>query len=75
MGSPSVQGVTTCIKFVNAVLFGDEAVAKRILQNDSPREQKALGRKVANFEEGKWKSACRDIVKRGNLAKVGTTIT
>jgi len=48
-------------------------MAKRILRSDNPREQKALGRQVANFEEGKWKSACRDIVKKGNLAKVGTT--
>ena len=48
-------------------------MAERILQTDSPREQKALGRKVAHFEEGKWKSCCRDIVKKGNLAKVWST--
>lgn len=52
------------------VLFKDDVMAERILQTDSPREQKALGRKVANFEEGKWKSCCRDIVQKGNLAKV-----
>lgn len=45
-------------------------MAERILQTDSPREQKALGRKVANFEEDKWKSCCQEIVKKGNLAKV-----
>ena len=52
------------------VLFKDHVMAERILQTDSPREQKALGRSVAHFEEGKWKSCCRDIVKKGNLAKV-----
>ena len=52
------------------MLFKDEVMAERILQTDSPREQKALGRKVANFEEDKWKSCCQDIVKKGNLAKV-----
>ena len=44
--------------------------AALILQCDSPREQKALGRKVQNFVEKTWKEKCRDIVKEGNKAKV-----
>ena len=40
------------------------------MASDHPRDQKALGRKVSNFNEETWKENCRDIVKRGNLAKV-----
>jgi ribA/ribD-fused uncharacterized protein len=39
------------------------------MASDHPRDQKALGRKVSNFNEETWKENCRDIVKRGNLAK------
>lgn len=52
------------------VLFGDEEFAQMILKSDDPREQKSLGRGVRNFDETKWKEKCRDIVKRGNMAKV-----
>ena len=62
--------VIACCIICSTVLFKDDVMAERILQMDSPCEQKALGRKVANFEEDKWKSCCRDIVKKGNLAKV-----
>lgn len=52
-----------------ARLFGDEATRARILATDSPREHKALGRTVANFDRATWQDACLDIVVRGNLAK------
>ena len=53
-----------------AVLFGDEAMAAEILKSADPKEQKALGRKVSNFDQDKWTEECRKIVKAGNLAKV-----
>lgn len=53
------------------VLFEDEAMASEIMASYSPREQKALGRQVKNFDDDRWKASCREIVKRGNLAKVG----
>ena len=53
-----------------AVLFGDEAMATKILKSGDPKEHKALGRKVSNFDQDKWKEECRKIVKTGNLAKV-----
>ena len=37
-----------------AMLFGDDDTAKKILQTTSPREQKALGRKVKGYDENKW---------------------
>ncbi|XP_013396665.1 uncharacterized protein LOC106163575 [Lingula anatina] len=52
-----------------AVLFGDETTAKKILDTVDPAKQKALGRKVHNFNDKVWKANCWDIVKTGNLAK------
>jgi ribA/ribD-fused uncharacterized protein len=52
-----------------ARLFGDEDIRMKILQTIVPSEQKALGRKVSNFDEEIWKKNCLDIVVRGNLAK------
>ena len=34
-----------------------------------PREQKALGRQVKNFDDAVWKKRCQDIVREGNRAK------
>ncbi len=31
---------------------------------------KSLGRKVQNFDENIWQENCRDIVRKGNHAKV-----
>ena len=53
-------------------LFNDEEMADRIMKSSSPREQKALGRQVRNFDVDIWKKKCREIVKRGNKAKVNT---
>ncbi|HSI64337.1 MAG TPA: NADAR family protein [Candidatus Saccharimonadia bacterium] len=54
-----------------ARLFGDEGALKSILNAKSPASAKALGRKVARFDEQVWRSARWDIVVRGNLAKFG----
>ena len=47
-------------------------MAGEILASDDPRHQKALGRKVRQFDEKVWGANCKDIVKRGNMAKVIT---
>ena len=52
-----------------ARLFGDTATLARILATASPREQKALGRKVTPFDASRWDAACREVVYRGNVAK------
>jgi ribA/ribD-fused uncharacterized protein len=52
-----------------ALLFHDHVTADRILQSTTPREQKALGRTVANFDEATWgEHRCR-IVKRALVLK------
>lgn len=52
-----------------ARLFKDEKTERLILKSADPREQKKLGRMVANFELDKWNSVCKNIVYRGNAAK------
>ena len=57
-------------RFEFSVLFGDDEIADKVLKSDSPRKQKALGRKVNNFDGDSWNKECKSIVKRGNVAKV-----
>lgn len=52
-----------------ARLFGDKKMERAIMKSTSPREQKAFGRKVKNFNVHKWESVARDIVYKGNYAK------
>ena len=55
-----------------ARLFGDEKIREQILQTANPGVQKALGRRVSNFDQAKWDGAAKDIVYRGNRAKFTT---
>jgi ribA/ribD-fused uncharacterized protein len=55
--------------FGKATLFGDAAVAAQILATPDPRKQKALGRKVAGFDDARWRAAREAIVMTGNRAK------
>ena len=52
-----------------ALVFLDEENYKKIMLSDSPKEQKALGRIVKNFDKVKWDSVCKQIVYEGNYAK------
>lgn len=52
-----------------AMLFNDVEIAKEIMKSDSPKEQKALGRKVKNFNANKWDNSCIEIVTRILIAK------
>jgi hypothetical protein len=52
-----------------ARLFDDVEVAAKILAADHPRDHKALGRKVKNFDDAAWKRARETIVLNGNRAK------
>lgn len=52
-----------------AVLFGDEPIAAQILLAASPKEHKALGRKVAGFDDKVWKQHREAIVAAGSRAK------
>lgn len=40
--------------YYKAILFNDEEIAEQILQSRTPKEAKALGRKVKNFDKKMW---------------------
>jgi ribA/ribD-fused uncharacterized protein len=70
----TIEGVSynCCEQYMmaeKARVFGDDEILQAVLQSRSPRDQKALGRKVRNFDEGAWNEVCRGIVYSGNLAK------
>lgn len=52
-----------------ARLFDDQVTLKEIMEADHPRDQKALGRLVKNFDQAKWDLNARPVVYKGNLAK------
>jgi len=52
-----------------AALFGDTQTKARIMACDHPKDYKALGREVKNFDAALWDREKYSIVLRGNLAK------
>lgn len=52
-----------------ARLFGDEAMHAKIAASDDPAQVKALGRKIAGFDEARWVQHRYAIVVAGNQAK------
>ena len=54
----------------NARLFGDDLALWAILITDDPREQKRLDRHVRHFDHDFWQQECKNLVLRGNLAKL-----
>ena len=69
-----VDGITyNCMEqfmmAAKAKLFGDDEILKEIMQSTEPKEIKALGRKVHNFNNTLWDRQKYTIVYCGNLAK------
>lgn len=52
-----------------ARLFGDRAMLEAIMAAKRPKEMKAYGRAVQNFDQTLWSESCYELVLRGNLAK------
>ncbi len=52
-----------------AVLFGDEAAARRILASSDPAEVKRLGREVRGFDGAVWERHRYGVVVAGNRGK------
>lgn len=52
-----------------ALLFGDEEMAQKIMEKELPRDQKALGRQVRNFDPEIWKAHAKPIVYKASHAK------
>ena len=45
-----------------ALFFEDEEADAKILATKDPREQKAIGRTIKNFDTDKWSEVCKDIM-------------
>lgn len=52
-----------------AMLFGDRETYEKIMAADTPKEYKALGREVRNFDGAVWDAHKYEIVLQGNIAK------
>lgn len=52
-----------------AELFGDEEIRQEIMKCSDPKQIKALGRKVRNFDETVWNKVKYSIVLNGNFMK------
>ena len=57
-----------------AKLFSDFESFDKIMKSDDPREQKALGRKVKNFNYETWMEYAVKIVTVGNMMKYDHSI-
>ena len=55
--------------YQKAILFGDNAVAQEILNESNPKNIKALGRKIKNFNQQEWDKNKFEIVIAGNFYK------
>lgn len=54
---------------MKATHFKDEETLKKIMNTSSPREQKALGRLVKNFNPDVWNKVAKAYVLIGNINK------
>lgn len=52
-----------------AELFNDTDIMKKILNSNHPKEQKALGRNVRNFDADVWNNAAKNIAYNNNILK------
>jgi len=52
-----------------ARLFNDDEMLEKIMQATFPKEMKAYGRTVCNFEQSIWDAKCFQVVKDANRAK------
>ena len=55
--------------YQKALLFEDKDIAEEILAAEHPKDQKALGRIVKNFDNKKWNANRELIVEEGNWYK------
>jgi len=58
-----------CMMAKKAILFSDQEMLESILACKTPKEAKAFGRKVRNFDPAVWEKHRSKIVVEANLAK------
>jgi len=52
-----------------AKLFGDLEIADKVMEAETPKDAKILGRQVKNFNKEEWEKHAFNIVVNGNTAK------
>jgi ribA/ribD-fused uncharacterized protein len=57
-----------------ALTFGDTETAELVMKTENPKDQKALGRQVKNFDKAKWDTVSIGIVFKGNYAKFNQNV-
>ena len=75
VGSLSFPTVEHYMMMSKAELFKDEDVSNQIKGCQTPREAKALGRKVSNFDNKIWDEVKHSIVLNGNYWKFANNST
>lgn len=70
---PSLNMTFNCneqyMMYKKAELFGDHDAMVGVMNTPVPKQQKAIGRKVKNFNATKWEAVCREIVTYANYLK------
>lgn len=69
IGGVSYNTAEQYMMAMKATYFGDKESLDKIMATNNPRDQKALGRKVKNFDAGMWSAVSREYVYIANLAK------
>lgn len=69
IGPLTFNCVEQYMMYSKAMLFNDIEIAEKILDTKSPKEQKALGRRVKNFDVEKWDKVCKANVFDGIYEK------
>ena len=62
-----------CFMYQKALLFDDQEIAQKILEAKHPRDQKALGRKVKNFDNDIWSKMSKTLMYEVNKLKFTQT--
>ena len=57
------------IMYQKCLLFGDTDNGVKVMQTDDPVKQKAIGKKVANFDKNQWENAVPQIILLGLRSK------
>lgn len=55
--------------YCKAKVFGDKEAMDKIMTLKDPKQQKAMGRKVKNFDAATWNAVARDVVVQANVLK------
>lgn len=69
VGGIKFSSMEQYMMYQKATCFNDHSIAQRILETDDPAEIKALGRKVAGYDDHFWSGIRQIVVYDGLLAK------